>query len=84
MSEIKISDAENPSPLAVSCGRFMFIFVGLIMLGLGGWFLYDKQNDQVFLAAVVAISGVIKIWCGLSMQDKTVAHFGFWLAYFLD
>jgi hypothetical protein len=47
-----------------------------------GWFLYDKQNDQTFLAGVVAISGVIKIWCGLSMKDKTVAHFGFWLAYF--
>lgn len=83
MSEIEIRDAEKPSPLAVSCGRFMFIFVGLILLGVGGWFLYEK-NDQVFLASVVSISGVIKIWCGLSMEDKTVAHFGFWLPYFLD
>ncbi len=83
MSEIKIGDAEMPSPLAVSCGRFMFIFVGLIMFGLGGWFFYEK-SDQVFLASVLSISGLIKIWCGFSMKDKTVAHFGFWLPYFLD
>ena len=83
MSEIKVSDAEKPSPLAVSCGRLMFIFVGLILLGVGGWFLYEK-NDQVFLAYTLSISGVIKIWCGFSMEDKTVAHFGFWLPYFLD
>ncbi len=43
MSEIKISDAENPSPLAVSCGRFMLIFVGLIMLGVVGFCMTNKM-----------------------------------------
>lgn len=83
MAELDWEEAKEPSSLAVKCGRVVFCFVGLALLGIPMIFSYFNPERDVFLASVCMSIGLVLIWLGLALPGKTVAHFGFWLPWFL-
>lgn len=81
--EIQWDDAEEPSPLAVKCGRIVFCFAGAVLLLISAAFSYDNPQSNVMLTASCMLAGLLAIWFGISLPPKIVAHFGFWLPWFL-
>lgn len=81
--KIEWHEVENPSPLAVKCGRIVFYFVGLVLLVIAGGFSYYNPQSHVLLAATCLFFGLLLVCCGIALPPKIVAHFGFWLPMFL-
>lgn len=76
-------EVENPTPLAVKCGRIVFCFVGSVLLAIAGCFSYYNPQSQVLLSAGCLFVGLLLLICGIGLPPKMVAHFGFWLPWFL-
>ncbi|MCW2601753.1 MAG: hypothetical protein JWM02_3582 [Frankiales bacterium] len=83
MTPMKAEGSALPPARAVKCGRFVFLSVGAICLSIGGWFSYHNPNSQVLLAAAVLGAGIVLVCLGVALPPKVVAHFGFWLPWFL-
>ncbi|TFW09448.1 hypothetical protein E4K72_05895 [Oxalobacteraceae bacterium OM1] len=76
-------EAKEPSPLAVKCGRFVFCFAGLALLGIPLVFAYFNPEREILLVAACMGTGLVLIWLRPALPCKTAAHFGFWLPWFL-
>jgi hypothetical protein len=83
MATLEWEEAKEPSSLAVKCGRFVFCFVGLALLGIPMIFSYINPDNKVLLASLCMGIGLVLIWLGLALPSKAVANFGFWLPWFL-
>jgi hypothetical protein len=83
MSEPDVPSTEMPSPRAVRWGRFIFCLVGSFLLFASCWYSYHNPQSQVLLTALCMGFGLILIWLGISLPPRLVAHFGFWLAWFI-
>jgi len=77
------SSVDPPSPLAVKCGRAVFIFVGAVLFGIACLFAYDHPQNRVLFTAFVMGVGLVLLWLGIALPARLVAHLGLWLPWFL-
>lgn len=70
------SDEYPPPRLAVICGRIVFCFLGVVLIGIPMIASYSDSRHTVGLELPLVLIGGLLVFLGLVLPPKTVAKFG--------